>query len=172
MERLTFEGNFCDISQCRELPCKYDGNCSQKHVWQRLKQFEDAFGTPEKAERVKLAFMGKAVYEIKEFDGVPIKRLIELAEADKDGRVVVLPCKVGDTVYTLEYVAGRDGAHCEITPRKITGIGGNALNKLWLVSANSNYKMHIFPSEFGIMAFLTSEEAEKALAEMEGKKDD
>lgn len=22
MERLTFNGNFCDISQCRELPCK------------------------------------------------------------------------------------------------------------------------------------------------------
>lgn len=95
MERLTFEGNFCDIAQCRELPCKYDGNCTQKQVWERLKQFEDAFGTPEKAERVKLAFMGKAVYEIKEFAGVPIKRLIELAEADKDGRVVVLPCKVG-----------------------------------------------------------------------------
>ena len=26
-------------------------------------------------------------------------RLRELAEADKDGRVVVLPCKVGDVVY-------------------------------------------------------------------------
>ena len=25
MERLTFEGNFCDIAQCRELPCKYGG---------------------------------------------------------------------------------------------------------------------------------------------------
>lgn len=37
MERLTFEGNFCDIAQCRELPCKYDGNCTQKEVWERLK---------------------------------------------------------------------------------------------------------------------------------------
>lgn len=42
MERLTFEGNFCDIAQCRELPCKYDGNCSQKEVWERLKAYEDA----------------------------------------------------------------------------------------------------------------------------------
>ena len=103
MERLTFEGNFCDISKCGYLICPHDGNCSQKQVWERLKQFEDVFGTPEKAERVKLAFMGKAVYEIKEFDGVPIKRLIELAEADKDGRVVVLPCKVGDTVWFKTY---------------------------------------------------------------------
>lgn len=28
-----------------------------------------------------------------------IDRLRELAEADKDGRLVVLPCKMGDTVY-------------------------------------------------------------------------
>lgn len=31
--------------------------------------------------------------------GVTLARLRELAEADKDGRLVVLPCKVGDTVY-------------------------------------------------------------------------
>lgn len=47
MERLTFEGNFCDIAQCRELPCKYDGNCSQKQVWEWLKAYEDTGLTPE-----------------------------------------------------------------------------------------------------------------------------
>lgn len=31
-------------------------------------------------------------------------RLRELAEADKDGRVVVLPCKVGDTVWIVGVV--------------------------------------------------------------------
>lgn len=30
MERLTFEGNFCDIAQCRELPCKYDGTARRR----------------------------------------------------------------------------------------------------------------------------------------------
>ena len=45
MERLTFEGNFCDIAQCRELPCKYDGNCTQKQVWERLKAYEDSGDT-------------------------------------------------------------------------------------------------------------------------------
>lgn len=35
--------------------------------------------------------MGKAISEITEFNGLPIDRLRELAEADKDGRVVVLP---------------------------------------------------------------------------------
>lgn len=47
MERLTFEGNFCDIAQCRELPCKYDGNCTQKEVWERLKAYEDAGLSPQ-----------------------------------------------------------------------------------------------------------------------------
>ena len=32
MERLTFEGNFCDIAQCRELPCPYNGACSQRKM--------------------------------------------------------------------------------------------------------------------------------------------
>ena len=47
--------------------------------------------------------MGKAVAEIKEFDGLPIERLKELAEADEEGRVVVLPCKVGDTMIDLTF---------------------------------------------------------------------
>lgn len=42
MERLTFDGNFCDIARCRELPCKYDGNCAQKEVCERLKAYEDS----------------------------------------------------------------------------------------------------------------------------------
>ena len=33
--------------------------------------------------------------------GVTLDRLRELAEADRDGRLVVLPCKVGDTVDRL-----------------------------------------------------------------------
>lgn len=41
MERLTFEGNFCDIAQCRELPCPYNSACSQRKVWERLKAYED-----------------------------------------------------------------------------------------------------------------------------------
>lgn len=42
MERLTFEGNFCDISMCRENPCPYNGMCSQRQTWERLKKYEDA----------------------------------------------------------------------------------------------------------------------------------
>lgn len=150
MKSLTFEGNFCDISKCAYLMCPYDHNCTQKQVWERLKQFEDAFGTPEKAERVKLAFMGKSVYEIKEFGGVPLARLIELAEADKDGRVVVLPCKLGAKVYRIWYKIADypDEPEMEIVETKF----GEGCRE-----------------DFGKTVFLTREEAEKALAEMKGE---
>lgn len=52
MERLTFEGNFCDIAQCREIPCPYNGACSQRKVWERLKQYEDTGYTPEEIEKL------------------------------------------------------------------------------------------------------------------------
>ena len=42
MERLTFDGNFCDIAQCRTIPCPYNNACTQKQVWERLKMYEDA----------------------------------------------------------------------------------------------------------------------------------
>lgn len=50
MSRVTFEGNFCDIAQCLEVPggsfCE-SGSCDQKRVWDRLKTYEDTGLTPE-----------------------------------------------------------------------------------------------------------------------------
>ena len=48
-ERLTFEGNFCEIARCRETRwgkhCP-DGACSQRKVWERLKQYEESDAIP------------------------------------------------------------------------------------------------------------------------------
>ena len=149
MERLTFEGNFCDIAQCGDLACQQSGTCTQRQVWERLKAYED----------------------IAELCG-GFDRLRELAEADKDGRVVVLPCKVGDTVYMIERIFDIDNGVCdEICARKVIGHGGNNLNKLWLVGSGGICNVSIFVSEFGKTVFLTREEVERALQEMEGKKD-
>ena len=60
MKRLTFEGNFCDIAQCRELPCPYDGNCTQKEVWERLKAYETVFLSRKEAEKALQEMEGKA----------------------------------------------------------------------------------------------------------------
>ena len=48
-ERLTFDGNFCEIARCKETRWgKYcpDGACSQRKVWERLKQYEDSDAIP------------------------------------------------------------------------------------------------------------------------------
>ena len=82
MERLTFDGNFCDIAQCRELPCKYDGNCTQKEVWERLKAYEDAGLSPQACAEAR------EIEETLSGCDYSISRMVELMKADKDGLIV------------------------------------------------------------------------------------
>ena len=91
MERLTFDGNFCDIAQCRDSACKQDGTCTQKEVWKRLKAYEDTGLSPE-----KVSWMKEVVEAAFDNDTSRIERAHNLHVADKEGRVVVLPCKVGE----------------------------------------------------------------------------
>ncbi len=161
MERLTFEGNFCDIAQCRDSACKQDGTCTQKEVWKRLKAYEDTGLTPAEVHSMsgEWCAMMSVLNSLGSYD-----RLRELSEADKDGRVIVLPCKVGDTVYMIERIFDIDNGVCdEICARKVIGHGGNNLNKLWLIGSGGICNVFIFASEFGKTVFLTREEAEKAL---------
>lgn len=54
--RLTFDGNFCDIAKCREERWgKYcpDGACSQRKVWERLKEYEDTTMSPTDVQEYK-----------------------------------------------------------------------------------------------------------------------
>ncbi len=172
MKRLTFEGDFCDIAQCRELPCPHNGSCSQRKVWERLKAYEDTGLYPESVEALKLSVMGKAISEITEFDGLPIDRLRDLAEADKDGRVVVLPCKVGDTLWMTD---------CGNVPRKMKleapGIIAVCMDEDNLCMSMCNckpggfcvYRLRNDGADIGKTVFLTREEAEKALEAMENE---
>ena len=164
MERLTFEGNFCDIARCKEVKCRYDTACSQKQVWERLKQYEDTKRTPEQIEALEAAIMGKAVAQITEFEGLPIARLRELAVADQGGRVIVLPCKVGDVVY---------GFHGEKTILPMVAKWIETNTDGWCIAVQYTPMAPRFYrfSDFGKTVFLTREEAEKALAELEGMKE-
>lgn len=149
MERITFDGNFCDIAQCRELQCPYNGSCTQREVWERLKAYEETGMTPEGVEALKLSMMGKAISEITEFEGLPIDRLKELVRADKEGRIVVLPCKVGDAVY----IATRFGTQPHIVKRVIEPY-------FYTVDARNGTGTGNFSlRDFGEIAFLTRAEA-------------
>ena len=167
MERLTFEGNFCEIARCKEVKCPHNTACSQKQVWERLKQYEDTKRTPEQIEALEAAIMGKAVAQITEFEGLPIARLRELAVADQEGRVVVLPFKVGQKVFAL-LDNPRHVSECEV---KQIGLGGSAGFAGIETTGERGREYCVALSGFGKTVFLTREEAEKALAEMEAKKD-
>ena len=90
MARITFEGNFCDISMCRENPCPYNGMCSQRQTWERLKEYEDTGFDPE-----EIADFMKRWEQTVEIGGMLKKYCIDhirdLLHAEQDGRLVVLP---------------------------------------------------------------------------------
>lgn len=90
MERITFEGNFCDISMCRENPCPYNGMCSQRQTWERLKEYEETGLEPEKiADFMKRWERAVEIAGLCKMGG--IDHLLELKKAEQDGRLVELP---------------------------------------------------------------------------------
>ena len=101
----------------------------------------------------------KAYEDIAELCG-GFDRLRELAEADKDGRMVVLPCKVGDTVYFA--LLGR------IIEKQVFSIVSFSNSTRIYCGGTSEY---FRPEDIGKTFFLARAEAEKALRGMEGKKD-
>lgn len=120
--------------------------------------------TPEEVERSKLEIEAGCVKAIARTYGIDINRLRKLAEADRDGRVVVPPCKAGDTVYEVtsrktisEYrvKAIRVELFCVFIEWDI--VAGFVDKSIFGVSVN----------EIGKTVFLTREEAEAALEAME-----
>lgn len=131
-----------------------------RDLYGRLKAYEDTGMYPESVEALKLSMMGKAISEITEFNGLPIDRLRELAEADKDGRVVVLPCKVGDGLWT--FCSHPVEQVYSFTVTDISTLNGRTL-------LNTSRCGVMDARDVGKTVFLTREEAKKALQEMEGK---
>lgn len=171
MERLTEwngrQPRDAYYPRCFEEPC-YGGGCKIKDcpfetaVCERLAAYEDTGLMPEevlpkdKADEIALKLMRLADLEsLCSYD-----HLRELAEADKDGRVVVLPCRQGDELWT--YCNHQVKRVYSFTVSDVSTLNGRTvLNTLGLGT--------IRPEDIGKTVFLSREEAEKALQEMEGK---
>lgn len=113
-----------------------------RQLYSELAAYEDTGLAPNVCADYK-AFEDEAISK-----GVPFKRIVELMEADKDGRLVALPCKVGDTVYLI--VTKRAGIYAPEF---------RFIKKIKLTFLN----MERILQDFGKTVFLTREEAEKAL---------
>lgn len=88
--------------------------------------------------------------------GVSAERLVELAEADKEGRCIVAPCAVGDKVYFIGGMYGRTVREAEVEE-----IYYGETFALGVSTGVTTFTLQ--ESEY----FLTREEAEKEIKERE-----
>lgn len=89
--------------------------------------------------------------------------------AKEDGRLVMLPCKVGQCVYTNHSMSGW---YMRKSERPYLGrvvfVGLNAEDPYFNIILGEGKMLQYKFSDIGTTVFLTKEEAEKALKEMEG----
>ena len=94
-----------------------------------------------------------------------IEKLAEYETAEEDGRLVVLPCKIGDVIYVI------DEAEClSIRKTTIEGITINERGICFMIpTKKANMSFGYYNSDFDKAVFFSIEEAEKALKEIENK---
>lgn len=137
------------MADCTALYCR-------NRLLDRLVKYEDTGRTPE-----EVTALGKLFdYALEESKTLTeqlalLNRIRDLAEADRDGRLAVLPCKVGDTVYFT--LLGK------IIEKQVFSIVSFSNSTRIYCSGTSEY---FRPEDIGKTFFLTREEAEKTLEAM------
>lgn len=136
---------FHECEAAEEKPCLLFDAAAER--LERLAAYEDTGLEPEEVVKNYLTTV-----DIREMGG--IDHLRELAQAEQDGRLVVLPCKVGDTVYfpkksrwdsaTVEHIEvgasvvwGFSGSSMKLG-RKLTSFGTMETLK-WTISAKPSF---------------------------------
>ena len=160
MDRLTSPDGYLCRTCAAEGTCRFErsaglrAKCPAASCYERLAAYEDTGLTPEEIQQMKLALAGETIARLTEINDVPVSRIAALADADKDGRTVILQCHVGDIVYDIE-----DG-----TPYATRVISFTMFNDGTVACRT----VSSFPDveSFGTRIFLTLADAEKALAEM------
>ena len=147
------------MADCTALYCR-------NRLKDRLAAYEDSGCAPEevlpkdKADEIALKLMRLADLE----SLCSYTRLRELAEADRDGRLVVPPCKAGDTVYEVT-------SRKTISEYRVKAIRVELFCTFieWDIVAGFVDKsiFGVPVDEIGKTVFLTREEADRAL---EGKR--
>lgn len=165
MERLTVPYEYGDgyRSKCAETCGECDGCWGLDEIVNRLGAYEDTELTPEEVNDAVVGAKLMAKAKVVSAFGVAAERLRELAEADKDGRLMALPCKVGDRLYEA---TGRK----TISVYKVRAIRVELFGLFieWDIVEGFVWQSlsGINAGEIGKTVFLTREEAEKALEAM------
>ena len=166
MERLTKRDNDGQaMMDCEKCKADWTGkhgkpmdDCTALYCRNRLKDrlaaYEDTHMMPSDVTSMRMDMAIIAAL----FNGVDVDRMKELAEADKNGCVIIVPCKVGDTVYFA--LLGN------IIEKQVFSIVAFSNSTRIYCGGTSEY---FRPEDIGKTFFLTSEEAEKALEAMKNE---
>lgn len=150
MERLTIPDVRVDEHTTRRtmIDARAVKKSAMDFYW-RLKAYEDTERTPEEIDMDH-----EAAEQLRHLcRDCDLGRLEELVKADKEGRTVVLPCKVGDTLYRV--FAG------EILEHKVGNMRYLAIQGRWDIDTTP-FCSYV-ESFIGKTIFLTREEADRAL---------
>ena len=156
MERLTNNAwrNFdpwecCGQDKYCQRGCHDPGGCTKgcivPQLYARLGAYEDTRLTPELVQEI--AELAIWIHK----NG--LEKIKKWIKADKDGRLVMLPCKVGDKLYRV--FAG------EILEHKVGNMRYLAIQGRWDIDT-SPFCSYV-ESSIGKTIFLTHEQAERAL---------
>ena len=175
MERLTKRNTdgqaMMDCQKCKADWMGKHGkpmdSCTALYCRNRLKDriaaYEDTGLTPERCAEFARADAEGRYIVMRDAEQKGVARLRELAEADKDGRLVVPPCKAGDTVYEVT-------SRKTISEYRVKAIRVELFCTFieWDIVAGFVDKsiFGVPVDEIGKTVFLAREEAEKALEEI------
>ena len=146
-----------------------EGNCSagckwEEAAWSRLAAYEDTRREPEEIDMDH-----EAAEQLRHLcRNCDIDRLEELADADRAGRLVVPPCKVGDTLWvtsnpwTGKLLKKPLDACVNGMKMYSHGLYVNLLFDTRKINGTRDYEIN----HIGKTVFLTRKEAEKALEAM------
>lgn len=152
MERLTQRLRTGEVLMASNYEEKYTEQGWIDVLQNRLAAYEDTWLTPEEIDMDH-----EAAEQLRHLcQNCDLDRLEKLAEADKDGRLVVLPCKVGDKLYRVFYG--------EIFEHRVGSMKYFAIQGKWDIETYPFCPC--VESSIGKTIFLTREEAEKALEAM------
>lgn len=154
MERLTQRLRTGEVLMASDYEEKYTEQEWISVLQDRLAAYEDTGLEPAVCANYK-TFADEAIGK-----GVPFKRIVALMEADRAGRLVVQPCKVGDTLFRV--LAG------EILEHKVSNMRYLAIQGRWDIDTTP-FCSYV-ESSIGKTIFLTREEAKKAKKALEGKR--
>ena len=157
------QDNFCTRGCHEKGGC--NNGCIVPKLYGRLAAYEDTGMEPDAIKEFRelctdeVAELARTLR--KAFECGEVDHIRDLLQAERDGRLVVLPCKVGDVVY---------GFHGEKTILPMVAKWIETNTDGWTVAAQyvpMAPKFYLF-SDFGKTVFLTREEAEAALKGGEG----